>query len=87
MDFAYPENESPKGLYLTFRFYPIRREEAKLNDELRLLRALKDQAVQGQSRNLALQWMDRRNRYVKPRCAPAWWAEFGELLNPTEIIF
>jgi hypothetical protein len=75
------------GSQLNIRRYPIPREEAKLNDELRLLRALKDQAVVGESRNLALQWMDRRNRYVKPRCAPAWWAQFGELLNPTEILF
>jgi len=75
------------GRELTAQRYALPREEAKLNAELRALRELKDRAIAEQSVPLAREWMERRNRYVKPRTKPEWWAEFADLINPTEIVF
>ncbi len=75
------------GATLVTRRYAVPREEAKLNDELRRLRAMKDQAVAQRSDIVAREWMERRNRYVRPRCQADWWTEFGDFLNPTEIVF
>jgi hypothetical protein len=75
------------GAHLVTRRYAVPREEAKLNDELRRLRAMKDQAVAQRSDIVAREWMELRNRYVRPRCQADWWAEFGDFLNPTEIVF
>jgi hypothetical protein len=75
------------GAHLAVRRYPVPREEAKLNDELRTLRIMKDQAIAQRSVDLAREWMERRNRYVIPRCKPEWWAEFGDFLTSREIVF
>lgn len=75
------------GAHLLARRYVCHREEARLDGELRALRQLKDRAVAEQSAPLAREWMQRRNAYAKPRCAPHWWAEYSALLNPDEIVF
>ena len=75
------------GQGLITRRYALPREEAKLSPELRALRELKDRAIAERSLPLVREWMDRRNRYVKPRTRPEWWAQFADLLNPPEIVF
>lgn len=82
-----PEFLRTAGSDLAVQRVPLPREEAKLNAELRALRELKDRAVAERSTSLAGEWMSRRNRYVKPRTTPTWWAEFSEVLNPSEIVW
>lgn len=75
------------GADLVTRKVFLPREEAKLDAELRQLRDLREQAVTQRSVAIAREWMERRNRYVKPRAPAEWWAEFSEVLNPSEIVW
>lgn len=79
--------KSPEGRTLRTQKIPLPAREAKLNDDLRELREMKDVAILARSSRILDMWRDKREAYCHIYYSKAWCERNLKLLNDAPVVW